>query len=279
VNVNVLKRNSFIISIYFFVFFILILTLFPVIWLFLLSLKTQLQAFTYPPLFFFKPTFKHYYEVVVASDFLKFFTNSLLISLGEVALSMLIGVPAAYAFRRAQLRFRRSIITWTLAARMLPAMVYVIPFFYVYTRWVRLIDTRLGLIIVYLVFNLPIVVWTMDGFFAQMPRALEEAAKMDGASTFQTFLHIVLPLSTTGLVATSIIVFMWCWNEFIFALVLTRRRALTAAIAIVNFMAYEGIEWGSLAAGAMIVLIPVILFSIMVRKYLATAVLGGALKG
>lgn len=278
-NVNVLKRNSFIISIYFFVFFILILTLFPVIWLFLLSLKTQLQAFTYPPLFFFKPTFKHYYEVVVASDFLKFFTNSLLISLGEVALSMLIGVPAAYAFRRAQLRFRRSIITWTLAARMLPAMVYVIPFFYVYTRWVRLIDTRLGLIIVYLVFNLPIVVWTMDGFFAQMPRALEEAAKMDGASTFQTFLHIVLPLSTTGLVATSIIVFMWCWNEFIFALVLTRRRALTAAIAIVNFMAYEGIEWGSLAAGAMIVLIPVILFSIMVRKYLATAVLGGALKG
>jgi len=279
VNVNVLKRNSFIISIYFFVFFILILTLFPVIWLFLLSLKTQLQAFTYPPLFFFKPTFKHYYEVVVASDFLKFFTNSLLISLGEVALSMLIGVPAAYAFRRAQLRFRRGIITWTLAARMLPAMVYVIPFFYVYTRWVRLIDTRLGLIIVYLVFNLPIVVWTMDGFFAQMPRALEEAAKMDGASTFQTFLHIVLPLSTTGLVATSIIVFMWCWNEFIFALVLTRRRALTAAIAIVNFMAYEGIEWGSLAAGAMIVLIPVILFSIMVRKYLATAVLGGALKG
>ena len=142
-----------------------------------------------------------------------------------------------------------------------------------------MIDTRLGLIIVYLVFNLPIVVWTMDGFFAQMPRALEEAAKMDGASTFQTFLHIVLPLSTTGLVATSIIVFMWCWNEFIFALVLTRRRALTAAIAIVNFMAYEGIEWGSLAAGAMIVLIPVILFSIMVRKYLATAVLGGALKG
>jgi len=279
VNVNVLKRNSFIISIYFFVFFVLILTLFPVIWLFLLSLKTQLQAFTYPPLFFFKPTFKHYYEVVVASDFLKFFTNSLLISLGEVALSMLIGVPAAYAFRRAQLRFRRGIITWTLAARMLPAMVYVIPFFYVYTRWVRLIDTRLGLIIVYLVFNLPIVVWTMDGFFAQMPRALEEAAKMDGASTFQTFLHIVLPLSTTGLVATSIIVFMWCWNEFIFALVLTRRRALTAAIAIVNFMAYEGIEWGSLAAGAMIVLIPVILFSIMVRKYLATAVLGGALKG
>lgn len=278
-NVNVLKRNSFIISIYFFVFFILILTLFPVIWLFLLSLKTQLQAFTYPPLFFFKPTFKHYYEVMVASDFLKFFTNSLLISLGEVALSMLIGVPAAYAFRRAQLRFRRGIITWTLAARMLPAMVYVIPFFYVYTRWVRLIDTRLGLIIVYLVFNLPIVVWTMDGFFAQMPRALEEAAKMDGASTFQTFLHIVLPLSTTGLVATSIIVFMWCWNEFIFALVLTRRRALTAAIAIVNFMAYEGIEWGSLAAGAMIVLIPVILFSIMVRKYLATAVLGGALKG
>ena len=278
-NVNVLKRNSFIISIYFFVFFILILTLFPVIWLFLLSLKTQLQAFTYPPLFFFKPTFKHYYEVVVASDFLKFFTNSLLISLGEVALSMLIGVPAAYAFRRAQLRFRRGIITWTLAARMLPAMVYVIPFFYVYTRWVRLIDTRLGLIIVYLVFNLPIVVWTMDGFFAQMPRALEEAAKMDGASTFQTFLHIVLPLSTTGLVATSIIVFMWCWNEFIFALVLTRRRALTAAIAIVNFMAYEGIEWGSLAAGAMIVLIPVILFSIMIRKYLATAVLGGALKG
>jgi len=272
------RNNLFLIGIYIFIFVSLIFTLFPVIWLGLLSLKTQLQAFAYPPLFIFKPTFKHYYEVVVISNFFRYFTNSLIVSLGSMALSMIIGVPAAYAFKRCNFRFKNQIIGWTLTTRMLPAMVYVIPYF-VSFQYLKLIDTRIGLIISYLTFNLPIVVWTMNGFFAQFPASIEEAAKIDGASPWQSFLYVVLPLSTTGLVATALIVFMWCWNEFIFALVLTRREALTAAIAIVNFMAYEGIKWGSVAAGAMIVLIPVIFFSILVRKYMAKAVLSGALKG
>jgi len=273
-----IRRNLFLVGIYIFVLATLIFTLFPVIWLGLLSLKTQLQAFTYPPLFIFRPTFKHYYEVIIQSNFFRYFSNSMIVSLGSVALSLIIGVPAAYAFKKCQFRFKNQIISWTLATRMLPAMVYVIPYF-VSFQYLRLIDTRTGLIIAYLTFNLPIVVWTMNGFFAQFPTSIEEAAKIDGASTWQSFLYVVLPLSTTGLIATALIIFMWCWNEFIFALVLTRREALTATIAIINFMAYEGIEWGKVAAGAMIVLIPVIFFSIMVRKYMAKAMFSGAIKG
>jgi len=272
------RVNFFLLGIYIFIFATLIFTLFPVIWLALLSLKTQLQAFAYPPLFIFKPTFGHYYQVVIQSDFFRYFSNSVIISLGSMAISLLIGVPAAYAFRRWDFRFKGHIIGWTLATRMLPAMVYVIPYF-VSFQYLRLVDTQIGLIIAYLTFNLPIVVWTMNGFFSQFPVSIEEAAKIDGASTWQSFLYVVLPLSTTGLVATALIIFMWCWNEFIFALVLTRRQSLTAAIAIINFMAYEGIEWGSVAAGAIIVLIPVIFFSILVRKYLAKAMFSGALKG
>lgn len=276
--INFIRRNLFLVLVYIFVFVTLIFTLFPVIWLGLLSLKTQLQAFAYPPLFIFKPIFKHYYNVAVISNFFHYFLNSLIVSIGSTAFSMLIGVPAAYAFRRCNFRFKSQIISWTLVTRMLPAMTYVIPYF-VACQYLKLVDTRIGLIIAYQTFNLPIVVWVMNGFFAQFPTSIEEAARIDGASPWQSFLYVVLPLSTTGLVATALICFMWCWNEFIFALVLTRREALTATIAVINFMAYEGIEWGNVAAGAMIVLIPVVFFAIMMRKYMAKAVLSGALKG
>ena len=273
-----IRTHLFLIGIYVFVGVTLVFTLFPVIWLGLLSLKTQLQAFTYPPVFFFKPTAAHYYEVVIRSDFFRFFSNSLIVSLSTTVCSMIVGVPAAYAFHRSRFRFKRHVIGWTLTTRMLPAMVYVVPYFVAF-QYLNLIDTRAGLVIAYLTFNLPIVVWTMYGFFAQFPNSVEEAAMIDGASPLKSFIYVVLPISTTGLVATGLIVFMWCWNEFIFALVLTRRQALTATIAIVNFMAYEGIEWGSVAAGAMIVLIPVFFFSILVRRYMARALFSGAVKG
>jgi multiple sugar transport system permease protein len=258
--------------------FWLIAVLFPFYWLLMLSLKTQQQAFSMPPQFLFVPTFRHYVDLFKNTEFPRFFLNSVYVSLGTVSLSLLLGVPAAYAFSRWQFKMRGSLLGWILVLRMVPGVTYIIPFFMIYKQF-NLLDTRVGLIILYTVFNLALVIWSMQAFFAEVPRSLEEAAYVDGASVWQTFSRIVLPLSAPGLVTTAVLSFLFSWNEFLFALVITRLHARTAPVGITNFMAYEGIEWGRVAAGAILILIPVLVFAIVVRKYLVKGLLAGAVKG
>jgi multiple sugar transport system permease protein len=157
-------------------------------------------------------------------------------------------------------------------------MCYVIPFFVIYHR-LGLLDTPIALIILYSVFNLALVIWSMHTFFSEVPVTLEEAARVDGASILQVFIRIVLPLSGPGLAATAILCFLFSWNEFLFALIITRNFARTAPLAIVNFIAYEGAEWGRIAAGSILVIIPVIVFSFLVRRYLVRGLIVGAVKG
>jgi multiple sugar transport system permease protein len=256
----------------------LILTLFPFIWLFLLSLKTSQQAFRLPPLWFFQPTSHNYVDLVLNTDFVRFFGNSIIVAVGTVILSLLLGAPAAYAFARARFRLARTAFLWTLIVRMAPGMCYVIPFFVIYHR-LGLLDTPIALIILYSVFNLALVIWSMHTFFSEVPVTLEEAARVDGASILQVFIRIVLPLSGPGLAATAILCFLFSWNEFLFALIITRNFARTAPLAIVNFIAYEGAEWGRIAAGSILVIIPVIVFSFLVRRYLVRGLIVGAVKG
>ena len=256
----------------------LLATLFPFYWLFNLSLKTAKQAFTDPPLFLFTPTFQHYRDLFVNTEFPRFLGNSILVALGTVACSLGVGVPAAYAFSRWAFRGRSVALAWILMMRMVPGMTYVIPFFIIY-RGLGLLDTRLGLIILYTIFNLALTVWSMHTFFDEMPRSLEEAAYVDGASIAQAFWRIVLPLTAPGLIATAVLCFLFSWNEFLFALVITRNASRTAPLAIVNFMAEEGTEWGRVASGAILILIPVLLFSALVRRYLVKGLLAGAVKG
>ncbi len=256
----------------------LAVVLFPIYWLLMLSLKTANQAFATPPLFIFTPTFEHYVDLAVNTDFPLFFRNSVVIALGTVVLSLLLGVPAAYGFSRWRGRTRGFLLAWILILRMVPGMTYVIPFFLVY-RQLNLLDSHLGVILLYTVFNLALVVWSMQAFFDEVPRTLEESAAVDGASRFQTLIRIVLPLAAPGLVATGVLCFLFSWNEFLFALVLTRFDARTAPVGITNFMAYEGVEWGRVAAGSMIVLLPVLIFAAVVRRYLVRGLLAGAVKG
>lgn len=256
----------------------LAVSLLPFYWLLMLSLKTRLQAFAYPPVFLFVPTLEHYRDLLSNTDFPLFFGNSVIVALGTVALSLLLGVPAAYAFSRWQFRGRGLILAWILILRIVPGMTYIIPVFIAY-RGLGLLDTRLGLIFLYTVFNLALTVWSMEVFFGEVPRALEEAAYVDGASVFHAFIRVVLPLSAPGLAATAILCFLFSWNEFLFALVLSRHNARTAPLAIVNFLAYEGAEWGRIGAGAVLVLVPVLLFSLAVRRYLIRGLLAGTVKG
>jgi ABC-type sulfate transport system permease component len=135
-------------------------------------------------------------------------------------------------------------------------------------RWLGLLDTKLGLILIYLTFNISLVVWLMRSFFDACPRSLEEAAWVDGASLWQGFVSIMLPISGPGVAATAILCFLYSWNDFFFALILTRNHAMTAPVAVVNFMNYKGWEWGKIAAGGAMVMLPVLVFSIVVRKFL-----------
>jgi len=241
---------------------LLAVTLFPVLWLIQLSLKVESEAFRMPPKLFFWPTFG----------------NSLIVSVATTLISLLLGVPAAYALSRAGVQADKGIALWILTTRMAPPIAFAIPFFLTY-RYLGLIDTLVGLIIIYLTFNLSLVIWMMRTFFDGLPRSLEEAAEIDGAGPWGAFLRIALPLAGPGLVTTAIFCFLFAWNDFFFALVLTRSRAQMAPVAIVNFMNYEGWEWGKIAAGGCMIMLPVVAFSLLVRRYLIRGLTAGALKG
>jgi multiple sugar transport system permease protein len=191
---------------------------------------------------------------------------------------MLIGVPGAYVLARAPLHYERPLSLVILTSRMVPPIAFTIPYFLTY-RNIGLLDTVTGLVIIYLTFNLSLVVWLMRTFFEGLPRALEEAAWIDGATLWETFRYVVLPMSAPGAVTTAILCFIYSWNDFFFALTLTRTRAMTAPVQVVNFMNYQGWEWGKIAACGTLILLPVFIFSMLMRRFLVQGMTAGAVKG
>ncbi len=248
----------------------------PFLWLVTMSFKTADDIFAGSSRLLFTPVLDNY-RGLLTPEFLKSFGNSAVASVTSTLLSLLIGVPGAYALARAARGRSRLIGMLVLVSRMVPPIAFTIPYFLVYRR-IGLLDTRLGLIIIYLTFNLSLVIWLMRGFFEAIPEALEEAAWIDGASLYRSFLTIVLPLSAPALVTTAILCFVYSWNDFFFALILTRSEAATAPIQVVNFMNYEGWEWGKIAAGGTLIMAPVLLFSLAMRRYLVSGLTAGAVK-
>jgi multiple sugar transport system permease protein len=253
---------------------LLIVLLFPFVWLLQMSFRPTSDIMGYD--LFFTPTLEHY-GALGRGVFPGSFLNSVVISIASTALSLLLGTPAAYALSRAGFRSERRIALWILATRMAPPIAFTIPFFLAY-RHAGLLDTRLGLVLIYLTFNLALVIWLMQTYFESVPRALEEAAWIDGAGVWETFLRVTLPLSAPGLAATAVLCFITSWNDFFFALILTRTKASTAPVAIVNFIQFEGWEWGKIAAAGTLVMLPVVVFTILVRNYLIRGLTAGAVK-
>jgi len=253
-----------------------LLVLAPFLWLLRMSFETNAQIFAFPPRLWFSPTLENY-VALWQTEFRHSFLNSTIVSLASTAASMLVGVPAAYALSRMNSR-SEALSLWIIASRLAPPTAFAIPYFLAY-RELDLIDTRLGLVIIYLTFNISLVIWLMRSFFENTPRALEEAAWIDGAGFWQGLVRIVLPTAAPGLTATAILCFVFSWNDFFFALILTRSDAMTAPVAVVNFMNYEGWEWGRIAAGGTMVMLPVLLFSLIVRRFLISGLTTGAVKG
>jgi multiple sugar transport system permease protein len=253
---------------------LLVVVLFPFVWMVQMSFRTNDDIFGYD--LAFVPTLEHY-RALWTGNFPRSFANSIAAGAISTALALIIGVPASYVLSRWRFRARRAVALWILATRMAPPIAFTIPFFLAY-RYIGLIDTVTGLVVIYLTFNLALVVWMMQAFFDGVPRSLEEAAWIDGCGVWSGFRRIALPLTGPGLAATAVLCFILSWNDFFYALILTRTNAMTAPVAIVNFMQYEGWEWGKIAAGGTLVMLPVVVFTFFVRAYLVRGMTAGAVK-
>jgi multiple sugar transport system permease protein len=257
---------------------LLVVFLLPLFWILGISFKTRMQTFSVPPLLIWKPTLENYVSVVTRGDFLIAFFNSLAISTGSVLLSLVVGVPAAYAFARIAFRGRALFFFSLLVMRMLPPIAILVPLYALFYK-VGLANTRTAMVLAYTTFSLPLIVWIMRGFFEDLPQELEEAARVDGATRFGAFLRIVLPLARPGLVTTTILSLLLAWNDFLFAAVLTNNRTQTLPVLLASYAGSEtGVEWGQVAASGVLVVLPVVLFSFAAQRHLVTGLSAGAVK-
>jgi multiple sugar transport system permease protein len=260
----------------------LVVALAPVYWMLTISLKHEVDQFAVPPKWFsFSPTLEHYADAFLDRSFGQYLVNSLIVAVGSTACALVMGTLAAYALARFRLprKLDQKLALWILSTRMMPAIVTAVPLFLI-MRDLRLVNTRLSLLIVYTAFNLPFVVWMMRGFFAEVPRELEEAAMVDGDSRLGAFRRVVLPLVTPGLAATAVFCLIVSWNEFLFALVLTQTDdAMTLPVGIAGRVTQYGIQWGAMSAAAVVAIVPILAFALAVQKYLVRGLSLGAVKG
>ena len=254
----------------------------PVYWMLTISLKREVDQFANPPRWlFFPPTLEHYYDAFVTRSFVQYLVTSAVVAITSTCCALVIGTLAAYSLARFELPWRldRKLSLWILSTRMFPAIVTAVPLFLM-MRDLGLLDTRLSLIIVYTGFNLPFVIWMMRGFFAEVPRDLEEAAMVDGDSRLGALWHVVLPLVAPGLAATAVFCLIVSWNEFLFALVLTQTdEAMTLPVGIAGRVTQYEIKWGVMSAAGVVAIIPILAFAIAVQRYLVRGLSLGAVKG
>lgn len=250
---------------------------FPVVWIFLGSIKTETDIMTYPPKWVFEPYFGHYPRAWTEENYYKHFGNSLIFCATSVPIVLLLAAPAAYAFARFRIRRKQDMLNWILSARMFPALALVLPLFLWY-RNLGLYDTHIGLILAYVSMNLPLAIWLLKGFFEEVPRECEEAAMTDGCTTMQAILRITLPLAAPGLAATAVLCMIFIWNDLVIALTLSFMNTKTVSIAVATFIGYHEVHWGEMYAGAIISMIPVIIFAILVQKYILRGLTFGIIK-
>jgi ABC-type glycerol-3-phosphate transport system permease component len=266
--INIIRFGLIFLALAFFVF--------PLVWMVSTSLKTEADAFRYPPVFLSTPTLNNYRKVL-HGDFPKSILNSLAICLSTVATSLLLGTPAAYALSRYHFKHKKDLAMWILSTRMAPPVAVALPMFLMMKAF-HLLDSRWALIVLYTTFNLSFVIWMMRGFFEEVPRELDEAALIDGCSQGHAFVRIALPLVAPGLVAAGIFCFIFSWNEFYYALIMTRSNAMTVPVAVQGFTGLYGIRWGEMTAAASLATAPILAFAIATQRHLVRGLTLGAIK-
>lgn len=256
---------------------VLIVCVFPFYWMVAASLKQQPAILSSTPQFFFEPTLQNYVDAFGKFDILKSLKNSLFVALVTVVLSLVLGTPAAYAIARFEFKGKRDIWFWFISNRMLSPIVVALPFFLI-ARNLKLLDTPWALILIYLTFNVPIVVWICADQFRNIPKELDEAATLEGYNSFAIFWRVGLPLAMPAIAVSAIFSFIFSWNELLYALILTRSDAKTAPVVATSFMSGYELPWGQIMATGTLVALPVIVFSMIVSRQLVRGLTAGAIK-
>lgn len=263
---------------------LLIYTVVPMLWMLSTSLKSQFAALQQPPQWVPEHiTFDQYRTLLspyndIGQDFLRYLLNSIWVSLASTVLGVAVAVPAAYAFSRFSFPGKNALFFSVLVRNMFPLVVFLIPLF-ILMRNLRLVDTHMSLIITYLTFGLPLSIWLLKGFYDNIPPQLEQAARIDGATRFQAFWMIVMPLSSPGIIATAIYAFIQAWNEYVYALTfLNSDRLLTLPVGLQRFFAEYSTNWPGLMAASFIMSVPVVALFLILQKHFVRALTEGAVK-
>ena len=249
----------------------------PVIWMALMMFKPEAIMFARPPIWLFQPTLDHF-DYVLAHGFVWNLVASLVIALASTVLVVVVGTPAAYAFARFPIRRRDDLLLFVLATRMAPPIALAIPFYLIYAR-VGLLDTYVGLVVAYLTFNLSFYIWVLWSFCRELPVELEEAARADGYPRAQVLMRVVLPLLRPGIIATSVLCFIFAWNEFLYAFLLGGKTMETLPVAVPKLITSQGVKWGELSVVGIVALVPVLVAVFLLQRHIVRGLTMGAVKG
>jgi multiple sugar transport system permease protein len=246
------------------------------IWMLSLSVKYEIDNAAYPPILIPERfAWKNYADVLASNRFPTYFVNSLIVTGTATLFALLVGVPAGYGIAR--MRAHKSAVV-ILIARITPGLSYLTPLFLLF-QWLGLLGTLWPQIIIHLVVTVPIVIWIMIGTFETTPMELEEAALIDGATRWQVFRHVALPIARPGMAVAFILAVIFSWNNFVFGIVLAGRETRTLPVAVYNMISFDQLSWGPLAAAALIVTFPVLLLTVFAQRQIVAGLTAGAVKG
>jgi sorbitol/mannitol transport system permease protein len=257
---------------------IALLIFFPILWTILTSFKTEGEAIALPPKFlFFDWTLENYAIVQERSDYFTFAMNSIIISVGSTALAMVFAIPAAWSLAFAPGKRAKDLLMWMLSTKMMPPVGALIPLFLIF-RDLRLLDTHLGIVVVAMLINLPIIIWMLYTYFKEIPGEILEAARMDGASIGKELLFVLAPMAIPGIASTVLLNVILAWNEAFWTLALTTKDAAPLTQFIASYSAPEGLFWAKLSAASTMAIAPILILGWFAQKQLVRGLTFGAVK-
>ena len=254
---------------------VVLLFILPLVWMVVASLKDNVDIYDASKTIIFTPTFDNYANVLSRNNYFIFIFNSFWVAFASTVLSLILGVPAAYAMSRFTMHKSALVV---LLARIIPGVSLLVPWYFIFAN-LRLVGGFGVLILSHMFVALPLIVYIMISFFDSLPLELEEQAQVDGLTPIGAFLRITLPLSVPGIATASILSFIFSWNNFMFALVLSGAHTKTLPVAIFNFVSYASIDWGSLMAASVVVTVPIMVIALFTQKYIVSGLTAGATKG
>ncbi|WP_177309654.1 carbohydrate ABC transporter permease [Faecalispora sporosphaeroides] len=276
VTVYKAKKAAGKIGLYVLVLVVVLPVLFPLYFVFISSLKNMSQVYIMPPqLFGFTPIWDHYKYIFETQHYDAYMVNSAVVAFASTAISLILGVPASYSIARFHMRKTSTSI---LVARLLPSISFLLPYYFLFSK-LKMIDTYSVLILSHIVLSLPLIVWIMSSFIADIPKELDEAAIVDGCTRQRCFWNVILPVSLPGLVTCATLSFLGSWNNFQFALILSGEKTRTLPVSLQYFVSGADIRWGRMLAATIVVIVPAIILTMALQKYIIKGMTAGAVKG